>query len=111
MPRPLTSLQVAEILRRAAEGESPYAIAKSIGCAYSTVVRYVGCRRGVFGPRPRPPQRCDVCLAPATEVRVISFALLRATERGNRGAGAIHLCAACWRDTAAKRQRTKRRAA
>ena len=107
MPR-LTSLQVEDIRRRSAAGESPYAIARSVGVAYSTVARHVGCRRGVYGPRPRPPQKCDICARTATETKILRFALQRDIGGANRGAGAIELCRACWSETAAKRQRRKR---
>jgi len=106
----LTTLQVAEIRRRGATGESPYAIAREVGCAYATVVRYIGCRTGVYGPRPKPPVRCDICARTAAETTIVRFALQENRGGTNRGAGAIEMCRRCWRETAAPRQRRKRAA-
>ena len=114
MPRAarMTTLQVAEMRTRYEAGESPYAIARSFGVASSTVQRWVGTRKGVFGPRPVPPHHCDVCLVLASKPKanVRRYALQEAVGGGNRGAGAIELCETCHAEIAAPRQR-KRRAA
>jgi hypothetical protein len=106
----MTTLQVAEMRTRYAAGESPAAIARSFGVASSTVQRWVGTRKGVFGPRPVPPHHCDVCLVLATKPKanVRRFALQEATRGVNRGRGAIELCEQCWSEICAPRQRKPR---
>ena len=110
-PRAVTYLQVEEMRRRAAEGESGYRIGKALGIAPSTVAWYIPHKSGKLGPWVSEPKRCDICAIEAgPRVKVLRFGLQHwiRVNGSNRGAGAIDLCSQCYEETAGKRRRPRK---